>query len=174
MKKKKKKLLSGYKLKSVGKFLLVILFIYLLNLLHLRLDKSEISPAANTVKYKVRYLYNYDGDTAVFRDEEGNEIVCRFLAVDSPEIGEPGYDEAKSFTDSILRNAFSITLELDPRSEDVDKFGRLLAWVWADNKLVQAKLVEKELVNIDYPFGNYMYTDYLYRIAGQKNVTGGQ
>lgn len=172
--KKKNRKRTKYKLKSIGKFLLVILFVYLLNMLHLRLDKSDVSPAPNTVKYKVKYLYNYDGDTAVFKDEEGNEIVCRFLAVNSPEIGEEGYNEAKSFTNVILRNAFTITLELEPRSEQYDKFGRLLAWVWADNNLVQAKLVERDLVKIDYLFGNYMYTDYLNRIAGQKNVTDGQ
>lgn len=168
MKIKKK---TKYKLRNIGMFLLFIAFMYGLNLLHLYLDKSDIEPNPNTTKYKVRYLYAVDGDTAVFRNENNEELTCRFLAVDAPEIDEEKHDEARSFTDNILRNAYSIILELEPRSETHDKFERLLAWVWADNKLVQAELVKNDLAVVSYLFDNYLYTDYLFRINSQKNVT---
>ena len=162
---------TKYKLRNLGMFLLFIAFMYGLNLLHLHLDKSDIEPNQNTIKYKVRYMYGIDGDTVVFRNENNEEIICRFLAVDAPEIGEEKYDDAKNFTNNILRSAYSITLEMEPRSETHDKFDRLLAWVWADNKLVQAELVKNDLVKISYLFDNYLYIDYLFRLDSQKNVT---
>jgi len=158
-------------LRNIGLFLLFIGLIYVINYLHLTLDKSGVSPHENTVKYKVKYLYNSDGDTATFRLEDGSEVSCRFLAVDSPEIGEEGYDEAKSFTNNCLRNAFEIILELEPYSETYDRYDRLLAWVWTDGKLLQEKLLVNGHAEIRYLFDNYLYTDYLFRINEQKNVT---
>ena len=158
-------------LRNIGLFILFIALIYLIYHLHLTLDKSPVSPHENTVKYKVKYLYNYDGDTAQFSLEDGTEVTCRFLAVDSPEFGEEGYEEAKSFTNTSLRNAREIILELEPHSDTYDRYERLLAWVWTDGKLLQAKLLEKDLVEIRYLFDNYLYTDYLFRVQEQKNVT---
>ena len=63
-------------------------------------------------------------------------------------MGAPGlgrvYEEARKYSDRLLRNARRITLELDPASPDHDKFERLLAWVWVDNDLLQGKLVENK------------------------------
>ena len=158
-------------LRNIGLFVLFVAFVYVINYLHLTLDKSPVSPHGNTVKYKVKYLYNYDGDTAAFRLEDGTQVDCRFLAVDAPEYGDDGYDEAKSFTNVSLRNAREIILELEPYSDTYDRYDRLLAWVWTDGKLLQAKLLEKNLVEIRYLFDNYLYTDYLFRVKEQKNVT---
>ena len=158
-------------MRNIGLFILFIAFVYVIYHLHLSLDKSPISPHENTVKYKVKYLYNYDGDTAEFRLEDGTEVTCRFLAVDAPEYGEEGYDEAKSFTNVSLRNAKEILLELEPHSDHYDRYDRLLAWVWTDGKLLQARLLEKDLAEIRYLFDNYLYTDYLFRVQEQKNVT---
>ena len=44
-----------------------------------------------TVKHEVTYRYVLDGDTAVFR-MNGEDVTVRFLAVDTPEIDEEGYD----------------------------------------------------------------------------------
>mgnify|MGYP002621583803 CR=1 FL=1 len=158
-------------LRNIGLFLLFIGLIYVLNYLHLTRDKSPVSPQENTVQYKVKYLYGYDGDTAVFSLEDNTEVVCRFLAVDAPEYGEEGYEEAKSFTNTSLRSAKEIILELEPHSDTYDRYDRLLAWVWTDGKLLQASLLENDLVEIRYLFDNYLYTDYLFRIKEQKNVT---
>ena len=156
-------------LKNIGLFLLFIGLIYLINYLHLTLDKSEVSPHENTVKYKVKYLYNSDGDTATFRLEDGSEVSCRFLAVDAPEIGEEGYEEAKRFTDTTLEKASKIIIELDPNSERYDKFDRLLAWVWVDGELMQEKLLVNNLAQLKYLFHDYLYIKYLENL--QKNVT---
>ena len=132
--------------------------------------KYKISPAPYTVKYNAVYQYIHDGDTAVFMIDTGEEITCRFLAVDTPEIGEEGYDEAKHFTDVTLEKASKIILELDPVSERYDKFERLLAWVWVDGELMQAKLIENGYAELAYIYSyEYLYLDYLRSI--EKDVT---
>ena len=111
----------------------------------------------------------HDGDTAVFFLDDGEQVICRFLAIDTPEVGEEGYDEAKHYTDNALEKASKIVLELDPNSERYDKFDRLLAWVWVDGDLLQAQLVENGLARVGYIYHNYLYLDHLLEI--EKNVT---
>ena len=152
-------------------FIIFILVLYLIRYLYIQYNKSPISPYDYTTQYKVRFRYIYDGDTAAFFDEQGNEIDCRFIGVDAPEIDQPGYEEAKAFSNNTLRNAFEIILELDPHSTNHDKYGRILAWVWVDGNLLQEKLVENNLVSIRYLEDNYLYASHLYKIYNEKNVT---
>lgn len=42
-----------------------------------------------------------------------------------------------------------------------DKYGRLLAWVFADDILVQQDLISKGYAKIDYIYGEYKYTNIL-------------
>ncbi len=128
-------------------------------------DYADISPNENTVKYEVKYLYGYDGDTAYFRFEDGSEKACRFLGVDAPEIDEEGYEEARSYTDRILRNASRIILEMDPQADEYDRYDRLLAWVWADEELVQIMLLREGTVKIRYLEDYYLYAGYLRQAA---------
>jgi len=170
MKKKKKK----FKLKKSHKytilFVLFMLSIYLIQVITIKYNKSPVIIHPETEKYEVYFNYIFDGDTAVFINKEDmQEIICRFLAVDAPEIDEEGYDEAKSFSNMKLRNAKNIILEIEPHSEKYDKFERLLAWVWVDEELLQAALIEKQLVEIAYVYDEYLYTAYLKRL--QENVT---
>lgn len=126
-----------------------------------------VKPYEHTKKYMAFYQYNYDGDTAVFYVEDLGKQIVRFLGVDSPEKDEEGYEEAKSYTDRTLSDSFSIILELEPYSEEYDNYERLLAWVWVDDELLQAKLLQSGNAKIRYLEDNYLYTDYLYSI----NVT---
>ena len=128
-----------------------------------------IEPTVYTEKHNAVYRYIHDGDTAVFLLDDGTEVICRFLAVDTPELGEEGYDEAKRYTDNTLEKASNIVLELDPQSERYDKYERLLAWVWVDGELMQAKLIENGYAQVKYIFHEYLYLDYLDSLA--KNVT---
>ena len=143
-------------------YLLVFGSISLYHYYHYRFQ-SEISYSEHTEKYEVSYRYILDGDTAVFL-LDNQEVTVRFLAVDAPEYGEDGFEEAKEFTDRSLRQAKQILLELDPASDRYDRYDRLLAWVWIDGELLQAKLVENDLVSIRYLYGTYLYTDYLYQL----------
>ena len=107
-----------------------------------------------------------DGDTAKFFID-GKEETVRFLSINAPEIahgdvvGEAYGDEASIFTCDALTNANGIKLEYDPNSDKTDKYGRVLAWVFVDNKLLQEMIVEKGLAEVKYVYADYMYTSKL-------------
>lgn len=83
-----------------------------------------------------------DGDTSWFF-VEGKPEKVRYLAIDTQETVSPekqatkmGY-KASEYVKGILTKAQTIELEYDPNSDDRDKYGRVLAWIWVDKKLLQ-------------------------------------
>ena len=118
----------------------------------------------NTPKRIVAALvHTVDGDTARFWTGSGDNISVRFLGVDTPEMGferingktvvnprkqQHGAVEATRFVDRLLRDANTITLEIDPARAGSDHYGRVRAWVWADGVLVQEALVQHGLAKI--------------------------
>ena len=167
---KKKKFRITRKMKR--RIAIAVSIVILLSVVYGIFHKTEyrIEPSPISEKHEAVYQYVHDGDTAVFFLDDGEQVICRFLAIDTPEIGEEGYDEAKRYTDNALEKASKIVLELDPNSERYDKFDRLLAWVWADGDLLQARLIENGLARIGYIYHDYLYLDHLQEI--EKNVTG--
>jgi len=93
--------------------------------------------AAGTVIAKVRRVV--DGDTVVI---EGGEKV-RYVGIDTPERGEPFYGEAKKRNISLVagRQVRLVVCDAEPR----DKYGRLLAFVYAADVFVNRTLVEEGL-----------------------------
>ena len=163
------KKLSGFrKAKIMALLVFVLVAGYQLLVRTVHMNDLDIIQASYTRKYDALYLYDLDGDTAVFA-VDGKEVTCRFLAIDCPEFGDDGYEAACSFTKKQLSNARRIVLEMDPHSEDYDRYDRFLAWVWVDDELLQAKLVRYGHASISYLFGDYLYTDQLYRIEKIKD-----
>ena len=128
--------------------LLFILFIIPLNV-YAKKDKVKVSKCI-------------DGDTvSVIINNEEKKV--RFLAVDAPEIdlNEPYANEAKDFTCNLLTNAKKVYLEYDNNSDKEDKYERILAWVWADDILLQKELIKEGYAKIAYLYGDYKYTSEL-------------
>ena len=132
-------------------------------------DDLLIVQSEKSEKHNAVFMFIHDGDTAEFV-MDGQTMVVRLLAVDCPEFGEEGYEEACNYTKNRLSNARKITIEIDPYSEKYDKYERLLAWVWVDDELLQAKLIETGNASIKYLYENYLYTDYLYRIQAKTEL----
>lgn len=132
----------------------------------------------NTSKAAVSLSSCVDGDTAKLVD--GTSIITvRFLAVDTPETVHPTKEvqafgkEASSFTCNELTNAKKIEIEFDSGSDKYDKYNRYLVWLYVDNELIQSKLVSNGYARVYYIYGNYKYTDDLYKlqlIAEQKKI----
>ena len=102
-----------------------------------------------------------DGDTAKFI-YQGKTASYRFLAIDTKEINDkPFGPKAKEYTCQLLNKAKTITIEYDPKSEKQDKYKRELVWVFVDNELLQAKLIDEGLAEIKYIYGEYQYLDIL-------------
>ena len=129
-------------------------------------------------KEKVEFSSCTDGDT--FKIIYNNEIkTVRLLAVDTPESAHPKkeeeYDakEASDYTCNVLKKANKIELEFDDNSDKLDKYDRLLAWVFIDDKLLQESLIEGGYAKVAYLYGDYKYTtklQELQEIASNKNI----
>src|SRR5690242_4173016 len=63
-----------------------------------------------------------DGDTLTYLDKEGGERRVRLSAIDTPERGEEGYQEAKEYLDERVKGKL-VTLH----GKGIDVYGRELA-----------------------------------------------
>lgn len=122
---------------------------------------------AETVNVKLKKCV--DGDTARFII--GNEIKSsRFLAINTPEIkhgkkkAEPYGIEASNYTCKKLKSAKKITIEYDNNSDKIDKYGRVLGWIFVDGELLQEDLVKNGYAEVKYLYGDYKYTKNLQRL----------
>lgn len=82
-----------------------------------------------------------DGDTIKISSGE----TIRFLCVNTPEVGEHGYEEAKEFTSRLLGK----DVRLERGEDNRDRFGRLLRIVYfTENGMeynINSILIEKNL-----------------------------
>ena len=88
-----------------------------------------------------------DGDTFRYRKEDGSLQSVRLLGVDAPESNTARYrttecfwKEAKNYLTNLIKNQY-VTLEYDSSSASSDAYGRMLAYVYLDWKLVNETLI---------------------------------
>lgn len=104
--------------------------------------------------HKARFLQGHDGDSFWLSVDFGRltsgvrlelPLYVRLYAVDTWELWQPMGKEARDFTNKTLTEAELIivqTIKPDGRSLGEEKYGRFLAWVWADDKLLSDLLKE--------------------------------
>lgn len=96
----------------------------------------------------------YDGDTIRVRFPNKKEERVRFLLVDTPETSHPQKGvqpygvEAKMVTEVRIKKSRIIELGYD--AEQRDHYGRLLAYVYCDRKLLQEELVRRGLARVSH------------------------
>lgn len=118
------------------------------------------------LKEKVYFAKCIDGDTASFTIN-GITKTVRFLAIDTKEIKSDDTktkkyaNKAKEYTCNKIKKAKEIVLEYDINSARVDKYNRVLAFVFIDGKLLQKELIKEGLAKVEYIYGNYKYLDEL-------------
>lgn len=104
---------------------------------------SGAPPTAGTLEGVV--LHVVDGDTIRVRVGDRAETV-RYIGVNTPEVRhpargeEPGGREASRVNGELVRGR-RVRLELDAQARD--RHGRLLAYVWVDDLMVNAELVRR-------------------------------
>lgn len=119
-----------------------------------------------------------DGDTIRVMYEGKKEYV-RFLLVDTPETSHPKMGvqpfgpESKEFTKELVEQADLLELEFDI-GPNRDRYSRLLAYVYADGKMVQEELLEQGLARVAYIYPpNVRYVDKfndLQRISQEQSL----
>ena len=82
----------------------------------------------------------YDGDTITLSTGER----VRFLQIDTPELSpsECYGDEARRVLVTLLSTPGQLTLKTDPKLDKVDRYGRLLRYVFIGKTNINLKLVE--------------------------------
>ncbi|PCF85827.1 alpha/beta hydrolase [Staphylococcus delphini] len=112
------------------------------------------------------FIKHIDGDTSKF-NIDGKEKTVRYLLIDTPETKHPRLGvqpfgrEASERTRSLLSSAKKIEIEYDVGPK-TDKYGRDLAYVFVDGKMVNEILVREGLAKVAYVYPpNTKYLDRL-------------
>jgi micrococcal nuclease len=126
-------------------FLLILLFVLNYNFLDGALikffDESETVSVERVV----------DGDTVIV---EGESV--RLLGINSPERGERYYSEAKKYLENLVLNQ---TVRLEYGKDKLDKYQRILAYLYVGRKNINLELVEEGFANYYFPSGKDKYYD---------------
>jgi micrococcal nuclease len=96
--------------------------------------KNILLPEPKSGVYKV--IRVLDGDTIVI--STGEKV--RYLGVDAPEVNVRWGPEAKEFNEEKVLDK-KVWIELDRTK--LDKYGRILAYVWIDGEMVNELLLEE-------------------------------
>ena len=102
--------------------------------------KNILLPEPKDGKYKI--IEVIDGDTVKL--ETGEKF--RFLGIDAPEINARWGPEAKEFVVKALLNK-KVKVEFDQIK--LDRYGRLLGYIWVDDTLVNEAIVERGYAKIN-------------------------
>lgn len=110
----------------------------------------------NNLETAIVYHKDYQKITCVDGDTfKLDDTYIRLLAIDTPETVKPNHPEgpfgkeASSLTCDLIIHADDITLKQD-KGNEIDKYGRTLAWVYVDDVLLQEILLEKGYGEIKY------------------------
>ncbi len=105
-----------------------------------------------------------DGDTIKIKLDNNKEETIRLLLVDTPESVHPTKPvqpfaiEASNFVKKLLPVGKDVEVELG--TNERDKYGRLLAYLYTDGKMVNQLLLEKGYARVAYVFApNTKYID---------------
>lgn len=130
-------------------------------------DKSNTaqSTTQNTAKgnrVSVELERVVDGDTIIMKDQ-GERKRMRLLLIDTPESNtkktgsvQPYGVEAKKFLTDYLKGK-KLEIEYDPKQDKVDQYDRTLAYLYADNELVEEVMLKEGLARLGYYDGDELY-----------------
>ncbi|SDM13495.1 micrococcal nuclease [Paenibacillus sp. OK060] len=114
-----------------------------------------------------------DGDTLKVT-VEGREEQVRLLLIDTPETVHPEKEEqpfGKDASNFVKKQVAKGNMELELDVSERDKYGRLLAYVWIDNKMLNEQLLEYGLARVAYIYPpNTKYVDQFEEIQKQARV----
>ncbi|CDR52280.1 thermonuclease family protein [Staphylococcus schweitzeri] len=121
-------------------------------------NTTEYSKSATTKLHKepATLIKAIDGDTVKLM-YKGKPMTFRLLLIDTPETKHPkkGVEkygpEASAYTKKMVENAKKIEVEFD-KGQKTDKYGRGLAYIYADGKMVNQALVRQGLAKVAYVY----------------------
>jgi len=91
-----------------------------------------------------------DGDTIKIQTDK----TVRLLGMNAPEMGQPYYEESTRRLKELIEGK-TVTLEKD--IEDKDQYGRLLRYIFLNNKNINVKLIREGLATVYIIHPNVKY-----------------
>lgn len=104
-----------------------------------------------------------DGDTVEL--ETGERV--RLLGINAPEMGQPYHEEATDRLKELIENK---TVILESDVEDKDRYGRLLRYVFFNNKNINAEMVEEGYANVYVIPPNTKYENELRKVENEAKT----
>ena len=106
-------------------------------------------PKVEIPQWAVKVYSVIDGDTFRYRKEDWTLQSVRLLGVDAPESNTARYrstecfwKEAKNYLTNLIKNQY-VTLEFDETAASSDAYGRMLAYIYLDWKMVNETLISE-------------------------------
>lgn len=106
-----------------------------------------------------------DGDTIKLAG--GRRV--RYIGVNTPETGQIYAAEAKAFNESLVEDQ---EVWLEPDVQETDRYGRLLAYVWAGDTFVNLELVRRGYANTYTLPPNVRYADVFVQAEQEAREAG--
>ncbi len=116
----------------------------------------------------VRFLTIIDGDSMLV-ERKGRSQEVRLIGVDAPEWGQEYGTQAKSHAMSLC---YGKDLRIEFDKEKTDRYGRLLAYVFCDNKMLNEEIVRAGMAIAIKVKPNTKYYDKLQR--AEKSARSGR
>ncbi len=121
--------------------LIAFLLLFLAAAILFSLELLTPSQGSSQISFVQRVI---DGDTVVIAD--GSRI--RLIGIDAPEKGAPCFEESKR---ALQKMVYGKAVELAFDDEKRDKYGRTLAYIFADGTFVNLSMVERGYA-LAFPF----------------------
>lgn len=140
------------------KLMIVLSSVILLGLgVNLIYGNNVVDAKTSTLKKEpAKFIRGVDGDTVQLL-YKGKKSTFRLLLIDTPETKDPRKPvqkygpEASRFTTSMLANARTVQVQFD-RGQRTDKYGRYLAYVYANGRMVNEAVVRQGLARVAYVY----------------------
>lgn len=98
--------------------------------------------ASGPVRFRVDLVRVVDGDTIRVM-WHGENLSVRLLGIDAPERGHAGGPESTECLRTLLAGSDTVDLEFENESPRRDSLGRLLAYVWRGDMLLNLEMVRR-------------------------------
>ncbi|MFJ7936312.1 thermonuclease family protein [Sporosarcina sp. NPDC096371] len=140
---------------NIIKSLVVIVVVAIAAIFFPELFAEEEETPSQSDLIPVELVKTIDGDTIRIK-YEGKEQNVRYLLIDTPEtnhpqLGKQPFGQKAKERNTELMNSGKLEIEFDI-GERVDKYGRLLAYIYIDGVSVQEKLLEEGLARVGYVY----------------------
>ena len=127
-------------MKSQSRFKLVTLFllVFLFSIAGISAIGTATTPTRDkptqTTAQEHLVTYVVDGDTVVV---DGKTTV-RLIGIDTPERGEPGYEQATEHLESLIGNRF---VRIEKGIEQTDRYGRELGYIYIGQRSINQEMI---------------------------------